>query len=95
MESVDKQRHNKQMDYMEKALSETTAERDEVMARISQLKRKLEELQCNQMQIEQRLVDRNEKLKVWANVLTIFKIAPRRFICRDCANTVSHNRARK
>ncbi len=77
MESVDKQRHNKQMDYMEKALSETTAERDEVMARISQLKRKLEELQCNQVQIEQRLVDRNEKLKVRMNVFSMLKIIPR------------------
>ncbi len=83
MESVDKQRHNKQMDYMEKALSETTAERDEVMARISQLKRKLEELQCNQMQIEQRLVDRNEKLKVWTNMLSILKIVPRKLIWLD------------
>uniref|UniRef100_A0A5K3FC40 Cytospin-A n=2 Tax=Mesocestoides corti TaxID=53468 RepID=A0A5K3FC40_MESCO len=63
MESVDKQRHNKQMDYMEKALCEATSERDEVMGRISQLKRRLEELQCNQVQIEKRLTEKNEKLK--------------------------------
>lgn len=64
MESVDKLRHSKQMDYMEKALSEATNERDEVIARIGQLKRRLEELQANQMQIEQRLNERNEKLRV-------------------------------
>ncbi|KAL5111956.1 hypothetical protein TcWFU_004367 [Taenia crassiceps] len=63
MESVDKQRHSKQMDYMEKALCEATTERDEVVGRIGQLKRRLEELQCNQVQIEQRLSERNEKLK--------------------------------
>ncbi|VDN97278.1 unnamed protein product [Rodentolepis nana] len=63
MESVDKLRHNKQMDYMEKALSEATNERDEVIARVGQLKRRLEELQTSQMQIEQRLNERNEKLK--------------------------------
>uniref|UniRef100_A0A0R3WVR6 Citron rho-interacting serine/threonine kinase b n=1 Tax=Hydatigena taeniaeformis TaxID=6205 RepID=A0A0R3WVR6_HYDTA len=63
MESVDKQRHSKQMDYMEKALCEATTERDEVVGRISQLKRRLEELQCSQVQIEQRLSERNEKLK--------------------------------
>lgn len=64
MESVDKQRHSKQMDYMEKALCEATTERDEVVGRIGQLKRRLEELQCSQVQIEQRLSERNEKLKV-------------------------------
>ncbi|VDK20611.1 unnamed protein product [Taenia asiatica] len=63
MESVDKQRHSKQMDYMEKALCEATTERDEVVGRIGQLKRRLEELQCSQVQIEQRLSERNEKLK--------------------------------
>ncbi|CDS41403.1 centrosomal protein of 135 kda [Echinococcus multilocularis] len=63
VESVDKQRHSKQMDYMEKALCEATTERDEVVSRIGQLKRRLEELQCSQVQIEQRLTERNEKLK--------------------------------
>ncbi|KAM3187808.1 hypothetical protein ACTXT7_001585 [Hymenolepis weldensis] len=63
MESVDKLRHSKQMDYMEKALSEATNERDEVITRIGQLKRRLEEVQANQMQIEQRLNERNEKLR--------------------------------
>lgn len=62
---MDKLRHNKQMDYMEKALSEAINERDEVIARFGQLKRRLEELQSNQTQIEQRLCERNEKLKVW------------------------------
>ena len=64
MENADKQRHSKQMDYMEKALCEATNERDEVIGRIGQLKRRLEELQCSQMQIERRLTERNEKLKV-------------------------------
>ncbi|KAM7540768.1 hypothetical protein Aperf_G00000041777 [Anoplocephala perfoliata] len=63
MESMDKLRHSKQMDYMEKALNEATNERDEVVARFGQLKRRLEELQSNQMKIEQRLSEKSEKLK--------------------------------
>ncbi|BHF58848.1 hypothetical protein SprV_0100180300 [Sparganum proliferum] len=63
LESQDKVRHNKQMDYLEKALSEATAERDEVMGRVNGLRRKLEDLQCHQVQIEQRLTEKQEKLK--------------------------------
>nr|VZI39611.1 unnamed protein product [Spirometra erinaceieuropaei] len=63
LESQDKLRHNKQMDYLEKALSEATAERDEVMGRVNGLRRKLEDLQCHQVQIEQRLTEKQEKLK--------------------------------
>lgn len=64
LESADKQRHSKQMDYLEKALGEATAERDEVMGRITGLRRRLEELQCHQVQIEQRLAEKQDKLKV-------------------------------
>uniref|UniRef100_A0A183SR16 Centrosomal protein of n=1 Tax=Schistocephalus solidus TaxID=70667 RepID=A0A183SR16_SCHSO len=63
LESQDKLRHNKQMDYLEKALSEATAERDEVMGRVNGLRRKLEDLQCHQVQIEQKLTEKQEKLK--------------------------------
>ncbi|VDK78885.1 unnamed protein product [Dibothriocephalus latus] len=63
LENQDKLRHNKQMDYLEKALSEATAERDEVMGRVNGLRRKLEDLQCHQVQIEQRLTEKQEKLK--------------------------------
>lgn len=61
---MDQQRHHKQMDYLERALQEATGERDEVMSRISQLKRKLDDLQSNQMLIEQKLSEKNDKLKV-------------------------------